>query len=104
MWYVRDVLYAVLLVRVSCFVVRGCAVSRRYVYVCNCDMFTVVYVYLDHLKFCVLMVEGMSVVMNVMLSQMSVMSPPPALCNLSVRTVVKLCTLGTLALGVSLVS
>ena len=28
---------------------------------------------------CVLMVEGMSVVMDVMLSLMSVMSPPPAL-------------------------
>ena len=27
-WYVCDVLYAVLYVRVSCFVVRGCAVSR----------------------------------------------------------------------------
>ena len=50
------------------------------------------------------MVEGMSVVMNVMLSLISVMSPPPALFNLSVRTVVKLCTLGVLALGVSLVS
>ena len=35
---------------------------------------------------------------------MSVMSPPPALCNLSVRTSVKLCILGVLALGVSLVS
>ena len=32
---------------------------------------------------CVLIVEGMSVVVNVMLSLMSVMSPPPALCNLS---------------------
>ena len=50
------------------------------------------------------MVEGMSVVVNVMLSLMSVMRPPPALCNLSVRTVVKLCTLGVLALEVSLVS
>ena len=29
-----------------------------------------------------------------MLSLMSVMSPPPALCTLLVRTVVKLCTLG----------
>ena len=69
-------------------------------------VFSVVYVYLDHLSYvlCVLMVEGMSVVVNVMLSLMSVMSPPPALCNLSVRTVVKLCTLGVLALGVSLVS
>ena len=42
---------------------------------------------------CVLMVEGMSVVVNVMLSLMSVMNPPPALCNLSGRTVVQLCTL-----------
>ena len=40
---------------------------------------------------CVLIVKGMSVVVNVMLSLMSVMSPPPALCNLSVRTDVKLC-------------
>ena len=39
---------------------------------------------------CVLTVEGMSVVVNVMLSLTSVMSPPPALCNLLVRTVVKL--------------
>ena len=40
MWYVRDVLYAVLYVRVSCFVVRGCGVSRRYIDVCYCDMFS----------------------------------------------------------------
>ena len=50
------------------------------------------------------MVEGMSVVVNVMLSLMSVMSPSHALCNLSARTVVKLCTLGVFALGVILVS
>ena len=50
------------------------------------------------------MVEGMSVVLNVRLSLMGVRSPPPALCNLSARTVVKLCTLGVFALGVSLVS
>ena len=43
---------------------------------------------------CVLIVEGMSVVENGMLSLMSVMSPPPALCNLSVRTAVKLCIFG----------
>ena len=51
---------------------------------------------------CVMMVEGMPVVVNVMVSLISVVSPPPALCNL--RTVVKLCILGVLALGVSLVS
>ena len=46
----------------------------------------------------------MSVVVNRMLSLMSVVSPPPALCNLSARTVVKLYTLGLFSLGVSLVS
>ena len=166
MWYVCDVLFV-------CFVVRGCAVLRRYIDVCNCEMFSVVNVYFDRLKFCVvcisvvnlfsglgaksvhgvkmlylftriiykntaylgggvtlcirpyylllegkspppcpqdlrpwcvLMVAGMSVVMNVVLSLMSVMSPPPALCNLSVRTVVNLCTLGVWALGVTLIS
>ena len=101
MWYVSDVLYAVLYVRVSYFVVRGCGVSRRCIDVCYCDMFSVVNVYLDHIEVlccCVLIVEGMSVVVNVMLSLMSVMSPPPALCNLSVRTDVKLCIFGVLAL------
>ena len=55
MWYVRDVLYAVLYVRVSCFVVRGCGVSRRYIDICYGDMFSVVNVYLDHLKSCVVL-------------------------------------------------
>ena len=58
MWYVCYVLYAVFYVSVSCFVVRGCAVSRRYINVCNCDMFSVVNVYLDHLKFCVVCIDG----------------------------------------------
>ena len=50
---------------------------------------------------CILMVEGMSVVVNVILSLMIVRSPPPALSNISLRTVVKL---WVLTLGVSLVS
>ena len=58
MLYVRAVLYAVLYVRVSCFVVRGCGASRRYIDVCYCDMFSVVNVYLDHLKFGVVCVYG----------------------------------------------
>ena len=58
MWYVRDVLYAVFYVCVSCFVVRGCSVSRRYIDVCYCDMFSVVNVYLDHLKFCVVCINS----------------------------------------------
>ena len=44
---------------------------------------------------CVFMIEGMSVVVNVMLSLVSLISPATALCNLSV---VKLCTLGVFAL------
>ena len=58
MWYVCDVLYAVLYVYVCCFVVCGCSVSRRYIDVCYCDMFSVVNVYLDHLKFCVVCING----------------------------------------------
>ena len=50
MWYACNVLYAMLYVCVCCFVVRGCAVSRMYIDVCYCDMFSVVNVYLDHLK------------------------------------------------------
>ena len=47
-----------LYVRVSCFVVRGCGVSRTYIDVCYCDMFSVVNVYLDHLKFCVVCINS----------------------------------------------
>ena len=50
------------------------------------------------------MVDDMSVVINVMFSLMSVTSPPPVLCNLSLRTVAKLCTLGDLTLMLSFVS
>ena len=42
----------------SSFVVRGCLASRRYINVCNCDMFSVVNVYLDPLKFCVVCING----------------------------------------------
>ena len=84
MWYVCDVLFAVLYVHVSCFVVRGCAVSSRYRDVCNCDVFSVVNVYIDHFSssvLCILMVKDMSIVVNVM-SLMSAMSSPPALSDL----------------------
>ena len=69
-------------------------------------LFSVVNVYLDHLKLCVVCINSRRYVsvVNVMLSLMIVMSPPPALCNISVRTAVRLCMLGVLALGVSLVS
>ena len=58
MWYVSNVMYAVLYVRVSCFVMRECGVSRRYIDVCYCDMFSGVNVYLDHLKFCVVCINS----------------------------------------------
>ena len=84
MWYVCDLLYAVLYISVNCFVVRGCAVSRRYINVYNCDVFGVVNICL---VLCVLMVEIMSVVLNVMLFPMSVKSTTPGLYNLSLRPV-----------------
>ena len=43
------------------------------------------------------MVEGMSVVVNAMLSLMS--DPTPTLCDLSVHTMVKLYTFGMFALA-----
>ena len=55
MWYVCDV---VLYVCVSLFVVSGCTVSKRYINICNYDMFSVVNVYLDHLKFGVVCING----------------------------------------------
>ena len=58
MWYVPDVLYAVLYVRVRCFFSAWMCCSRRYINVCNCNMFSVVYVYLDHLKLCVVYIDG----------------------------------------------
>ena len=99
MWYVCDVLYAELYVHVSCFVVCGCAVSRRYINVCNCDMFSVVNVYLNHLKFCVVCIDGQ---MYVCCSECNVVSNEcneHTSCHLSVCMVVKLCTLGVFALG-----
>ena len=53
---------------------------------------------------CVFMVEGMSVGVNVILSQMRVISPPPDLCGLSARTVVYVGTLGVFDLEMNLVS
>ena len=69
-WFVYDVLYAVIYVRFNCFIVRGCAVSRKYINVCNSDVFSVVNMYVDYLKLCVVCINGrsMSVVLNVMLS------------------------------------
>ena len=58
MWYFCDILDAVFYVHVNCFVVRRCAVSRRYINVYKCDMFSVVHVYLDHLKFSVVCIDG----------------------------------------------
>ena len=36
----------------------GCAVSRRYIIVCICDVFSVVNVCLEHLRFCVGCIYG----------------------------------------------
>ena len=106
MWYVCDVLCVVLYVRVSCFVVRGCTVSRRYINVCNCDMFSVVNVSLHHLKFCVVCIDGRRYVCcsecNVVCNDCN--EPTSCLVQPIGTQVVMLCTLGVFALGVSLVS
>ena len=78
-----------LYVSVNYFVGRGCAVAMRYIHLCNSDVFSVVNMYLDHLKFYVVCINGRTYVGNVMLSLMSVVTLPPVLCNLSVRAVVK---------------
>ena len=105
MWYVCDVLYVVLYNRVNCFVVRGCAVSRRYINVCNCNLFSVVNVSLDYLKLCVVYINGR---MYVCCSKCNVVSNEcnyhSALCHLSAGRVVKLCIFVVFALGVSLFS
>ena len=36
----------------------GCAVSSRYINVYNFDVFSIVNMYLDHLKFCVVCIKG----------------------------------------------
>ena len=43
---------------VSTVVIRECAVSKRYINVCNCHMFSVVNLYIDHLKFYVVCING----------------------------------------------
>ena len=52
MWYFCDFLYTVLYVCVWYLAVCGYAVSRRYIDICYSDMFSVVNVYVDHLKVC----------------------------------------------------
>ena len=58
-------------------------------------MFSVVNVYLDHLKFCVVCIYGRRYVCcgecNAVSNECA-LRHTPAWCNLSVRTVVKLCT------------
>ena len=57
MRYVCDVLYAVLYVLINYFVARGCAVSRKYINDCISNVFSVVNMYLDHLKFCIVCIN-----------------------------------------------
>ena len=79
MWYVCDVLNEGLYIRVSCFVVRVCAVSKSFVAVCNCDLRSVFNMYLDNLKFCVVCINGRR---NVCCSECNVASIGVKLCTL----------------------
>ena len=49
-----DVLY----VHANSYVVRGCAGSSRYTNICNNDVFSIVNMYHDHLKLCVVCING----------------------------------------------
>ena len=80
-----------------------CSAWMWYIDVCYCDMFSVVNVYLDHLKFCVVCINSRR---YVCCSECDVVSnecnePTSCLVQPTVRTAVKLCIL---AFGVSLVS
>ena len=63
-----------LYIRISCFVVPGCVVSRNYINVAIV-IYLVLLMTISGFVLCVLMVVGMSVVVNVMLSLMSVINP-----------------------------
>ena len=83
-----------------------CAVSTRYINVYNSDVFSVVNMYLDHLKFCVMCINDQ---MYVCCSECNVVSNEsdetiPCLVQPIGAHGVKLCTLGVFALWVSLVS
>ena len=85
------------------FVVRGCAVSRRYIHVCNCDMFSVVNLYHDHLKLCDMYINGRR---DVCCSECNVVSdqcdkPTPCLVQPVSAHGVNLCTFGVFALGIA---
>ena len=98
MWYVCDVLHVVCVMSVS-------TVLRRYINVCNCDMFSVVIMYHDHLKFCVVCIYGRR---HVCCSECNVSNecnePTPCLVQPIDKHGGEVCMLGVFALGASLVS
>ena len=57
MGYAYDVMYAALYVCVNCFVVGGCVLLMMYTNVCNSDVFSVINMYLDYSKFCVVCIN-----------------------------------------------
>ena len=80
---------------------RPCMVFHRMGVACtsgNCDMFSVVNVYLDFLRFCVVYIDGRR---YVCCSKYNVVSNE---CNEPTSCLVKLCTFGVFAFGMSLVS
>ena len=101
---VCDVLCAMLYVRVRCFVVRGCAVSRRYINFCNCGMFSIVNVYLDHLKFWVVCIDGRRYVCCSECNFVSNECDEPTSCLVQPIGTQGGEVMGVFALGVSLVS
>ena len=77
---------------------------KIYINVCNCDTFSVVNMYLDHLKLCVVCFDGRRYVCCSECNVVSNVCNEPTSFLVQPRTVVKLCSLGVFALGMSLVS
>ena len=68
----------------------GCGVCGRYIDVCYCDMFSVVNVYLDHLKFCVVCINSR---MYVCCSECDVVSNEPISSSLFLNPFMLTCNM-----------
>ena len=79
-----------------------CCLKEVYIHVCNCDMFSVVNVYLGHLKFCVVCIHDRSSECNVVSNECN--EPTPCLVQLIGAHCGEVMCLGYFSLWVSLVS
>ena len=88
MWSVKSLQLLCILPFLNCFVLCGC-VLRRYINVCNGDLFSVVNMYLYDLKFCVVCINGRCYVCcgDCCVVSNECAEPTPDLCDLLVLMV-----------------